>query len=166
MSKDGIVLGVKQEFKRGLTGLSPLKNTPSAQVYKGEVLTTGALDIKELKSIVGDLEAQKYIIKEINKVYASQGGRVNNRHVEVVVKQMFSKVFIEDTGDSSFIPGTHVKYEDYRKVNKGLEEEGKKPSSGKRLALGLTTIAKETDSWLSAASFQETVRVMVDASLK
>ncbi len=166
VTKEGIVLGVKQEFKRWLTGLSPLKNTPWAQVYKWEVLTTGALDIKELKSIVGDLEAQKYIIKEINKVYASQWGRVNNRHVEVVVKQMFSKVFIEDTGDSSFIPGTHVKYEDFRKVNKKLEEEGKKPSTGKRLALWLTTIAKETDSWLSAASFQETVRVMVDASLK
>jgi len=116
---------VKQEYKRVLAGLSPLKNT-GTPVYKGEILTTGALDIKEFKNIIGDLEAQKYIIREINKVYASQGGKVNNRHVEVVVKQMFSKVFVEDTGDSSFIPGTHVKYEEFIQVNKKLEEEGKK----------------------------------------
>jgi hypothetical protein len=84
----------------------------------------------------------------------------------VVVKQLFSKVFIEDSGNSSFIPGIYVKYEEFIKVNRELEAEGKKAAKGKRLALGLTNIAKETDSWLSAASFQETIRVMVSSSLK
>ena len=164
--KDHIVVGVKQEFTKSLAWLNPYKNKDGAQVYKGEVLTSGSLDIKEYKKIVGDLEAQKYIIKETRRVYASQGGWVNNRHIEVVVKQMFSKVFIEDTGDSSFIPGTNIKYEEFQKTNKELKSQGKKPAKGTRLALWLTTIAKETDSRLSAASFQETVRVMVDASLK
>jgi hypothetical protein len=75
---------------------------------------------------VGDLEAQQYIIRETDKVYASQGGGVNPRHVEVVVKQMFSKVFIEDTGDSSFVPGDSVKYEVFREVNAQLKSQGKK----------------------------------------
>lgn len=82
------------------------------------------------------------------------------------MKQLFSKVFIEDSGESSFIPGTHVKYEHFVKVNLELVAQGKKAAKGKRLALGLTNIAKETDSWMSAASFQETIRVMVGASLR
>jgi len=135
-------------------------------VFKGEILTNGALAIKEYKDIVGDLEAQKYIIKEIKKVYGSQGQDLNDKHIEVVVKQLFSKVFIEDSGNSSFIPGTYAKYEEFIKINKELEAEGRKAAKGKRLALGLTSIAKETDSWLSAASFQETIRVMVASSLK
>jgi DNA-directed RNA polymerase subunit beta' len=91
---------------------------------------------------------------------------VNDKHLELVVKQLFSKVFIEDAGDSIFVPGTHVKHEYFIKINKELEAQGKHPAKGKRLVLGLTSIAKETDSWLSSASFQETIRVMVDSSLK
>lgn len=124
------------------------------------------MSIKEYKNVVGDLEAQKYIIREIKKVYGSQGQDLNDKHIEVVVKQLFSKVFIEDSGNSSFIPGTYIKYEEFIKVNQELEAQGKKAAKGKRLALGLTNIAKETDSWLSAASFQETIRVMVASSLK
>lgn len=120
----------------------------------------------EYKNIVGDLQAQRYIISESKRVYASQGQDLNDKHIEVVVKQLFSKVFIEDGGESSFIPGTYVKYEEFIKVNAQLETQGKRPAQGKRVALGLTTVAKETDSWLSAASFQETIRVMVGASLR
>lgn len=130
------------------------------------MLSTGSLDIEEYKNIVGDLEAQKYIVREVKKVYTSQGQDVNDKYMEVIVKQLFSKVFIEDAGDSSFVPGTMVKYEEFVSVNQQLEEQKKQAARGKRLALGLTQIAKETDSWLSAASFQETIRVMVDNSLK
>ena len=91
---------------------------------------------------------------------------MNDRHIEVVVKQLFSKVFIEKPGEAGFIPWTYVKYEDFVKINKELEEQWKMPAEWKRLALGLTSIAKEADSWLSAASFQETIRVMVGASLR
>ncbi|HCY20684.1 TPA: hypothetical protein DIC40_02305 [Patescibacteria group bacterium] len=124
------------------------------------------MDIREYKEIVGDLLAQKYIIRETKKVYASQGQDLNDKHIEVIVKQLFSKVFIEDSGDSSLIPGTHVKYEQFIRINKDLELQGKVPAKGRRLALGLTNIAKESDSWLSSASFQETIRVMVGASLR
>ncbi len=162
---DHIVLGIQQEYVKSLTGLNPIKKD-GEEVFKWEILTNGALSIKEYKNIVGDLETQKYIIKEVKKVYGSQGQDINDKHIEVVVKQLFSKVFIEDSGNSSFIPGTYIKYEEFIKINKELEAEGRKAAKGKRLALGLTNIAKETDSWLSAASFQETIRVMVSSSLK
>ena len=110
--------------------------------------------------------AQRYIIREAKKVYSDQGQSLNDKHMEIVVKQLFSKVFVEDSGDSSFIPGTYVKYEDFLKKNEELAREKKTLAKGQRMALGLTTIAKETDSWLSAASFQETIRVMVWASLR
>jgi DNA-directed RNA polymerase subunit beta' len=86
--------------------------------------------------------------------------------MEVVIKQLFSKVVIEDSGHSSFVPGTIAKYEDFLEVNHELEADGKQPAKGERLALGLTQVAKESDSWMSAASFQETIRVMVEASTK
>ncbi len=162
---DHIVIGIQEEYVKTLTGLNAIKKDWE-EVFKGEILTTWSLSVKEYKGIVGDLEAQKYIIREIKKVYGSQGQDLNDKHIEVVVKQLFSKVFIEDSGNSSFIPGTYIKYEEFIKVNEELEAEGKKAAKGKRLALGLTNIAKETDSWLSAASFQETIRVMVASSLK
>lgn len=112
------------------------------------------------------MAAQQYIINEAKKAYSDQGQDLNNKHIEIIVKQLFSKVFIENPGDSSFIPGTYVKYEDFIAKNKELLKEKKQAAKGKRVALGLTTIAKETDSWLSAASFQETIRVMVGASLR
>ena len=86
-------------------------------VYKWQLLTNWPLDVNEYKDIVWDLEAQKYIIKEVQKVYADQWQWLNDKHTEVVVKQLFSKVFIERPGDSGFIPWTHVKYEDFVKMN-------------------------------------------------
>ena len=164
--KDRIVLGVQETFTKPLLGLTALKTKDGTEVFKGEILTNGALDIKEYKEIVGDLETQRHIIREVKKVYSAQGQDLNDKHIEVVIKQLFSKVFVEDSGESSFVPGTYAKYEDFIKINKDLEQQGKKQAKGRRLALGLTNIAKETDSWLSAASFQETIRVMVAASLK
>lgn len=166
ITKDKMILGVQEVYSKSLYGLLPKKNRSGEKVLKGEILTTGALDIMEYKNIVGDLQAQRYIIAEAKKVYAEQGQDLNDKHMEIVVKQLFSKVFIEDSGDSSFIPGTYVKYEDFIKKNQELSLQNKNPAKGKRMALGLTTIAKETDSWLSAASFQEMIRVMVGASLR
>lgn len=77
------------------------------------------------------------------KVYAAQGQDLNDKHIEVVVKQLFSEVFVEDGGDSSFVPGTYVKYEEFLKINEQLEAQNKRPAHGKRMALGLTTIAKK-----------------------
>jgi DNA-directed RNA polymerase subunit beta' len=166
VAKDHVVVGTQEIFTKSLTGLNPLKTENNQKVYKGEIITNGALDIKEYKDIVGDLEAQKYLIREVKKVYGSQGQDLNDKHVEVVVRQVFSKVFVEDSGDSSFVPGTLIKYQEFEATNEQLLAAGKKQATGKRLALGLTNVAKSTDSWLSAASFQETIRVMVGASLQ
>lgn len=166
VNEDYIVLGVEEVFSKSLVGLSPKKTRAGERVYKGEILTTWALDVMEYKKIVGDIQAQRYIISESKKVYAAQGQDLNDKHIEVVVKQLFSKVFIEDGWDSSFIPGTYVKYEEFIKVNAELQAQGKRQAQWQRVALWLTTIAKETDSWMSAASFQEMIRVMVGASLR
>lgn len=161
-----IVLWVQEIFTRPLTGLTPKKNKDWQKIYKWEILTNWALDIMEYKQIVWDLQAQRYIISETKKVYMWQWQDLNDKHIEVVVKQLFSKVFIQDSGNSSFIPWTRVKYEHFLKVNEDLESQWKRAAKWLRLALGLTNIAKETDSWLSSASFQETIRVMVGASLR
>jgi DNA-directed RNA polymerase subunit beta' len=92
------------------------------------VLTSGTLDIKELWSVMGDLVAQQYIVNEMKRVYSSQGQEVNDKYMEIVVKQMFSKIFIEDAGDTSFVPGSTVKYEEYVKVNSMMEAADKQPS--------------------------------------
>lgn len=164
--KDRIVLGAQEIITKPLFGLTPLKSKNGEDVFKWEILTNGALDIREYKDIVWDVQTQRYIIREVKKVYSAQGQDLNDKHIEVVIKQLFSKVFVEDSWESSFIPGTYAKYEDFIKINDQLLAEGKKAAKWRRLALGLTNIAKETDSWLSAASFQETIRVMVSASLK
>lgn len=166
VGKDAIILGVVQQVSHKLFGLLPKKNKSGEKVYAWEILTTGAVDVQEYKKIVGDLLAQRYIIREAKKVYSDQWQSLNDKHMEIIVKQLFSKVFIEDSGDSSFIPGTYVKYEDFLKKNEELAREKKTLAKWQRMALGLTTIAKETDSRLSAASFQETIRVMVWASLR
>ena len=166
VNEDYIVLWVQEVYTKSLVWLAPKKTKSGDKVYKWEILTTWALDVMEYKKIVWDIQAQRYIISESKKVYAAQWQDLNDKHIEVVVKQLFSKVFVEDGGDSSFIPWTYVKYEEFIKVNKDLQEQGKRPAQWQRVALWLTTIAKETDSWMSAASFQEMIRVMVWASLR
>ena len=166
IEKDAIIFGVIQQVSHKLFWLLPKKNKSWEKVYAGEILTAWAVDIQEYKKIVWDLMAQRYIIREAKKVYLDQWQSLNDKHMEIIVKQLFSKVFIEDSWDSSFIPGTYVKYEDFLKKNEELAREKKTLAKGQRMALGLTTIAKETDSRLSAASFQETIRVMVWASLR
>jgi DNA-directed RNA polymerase subunit beta' len=163
---DYIVLGEVQKVRKKLTIGTTLKVKEWAEVFKGQVISTGSIDIREYMHIVGPLEAQRYIVKEIKKVFTSQGQDVNDKYMETIVKQLFSKVLIEDAGNSSFIPGTIIKYEEFLAKNRELEEQGKQGAKGDRLALGLTQVAKESDSWLSAASFQETIRVMVEASTK
>jgi DNA-directed RNA polymerase subunit beta' len=164
--KDYITIGAIQRSKKNLGAGTTLRIKSGASVLKGQILSTGGLDIDDYKGIVGDLEAQKYIVREVKRVYTSQGQDVSDKYMEVIVKQLFSKVFVEESGDSLLIPGTQIKYEDFVIINTALVAAKKSPAKGKRLALGLTHIAKETDSWLSSASFQETIRVMVDNSLK
>lgn len=166
VAKDHIIFGTKKVTEYSLTGLNPLISNEGESVYKWQILTTWAVDIKEYQDVVGDIEAMKYMLRQVNGVYGVQGQSINDKHIEIIIKQLFSKVFIYDAGNSSLIPGSHAKYEDVVTINRELEVVGKKPCVYKRMVLWLTSIAKETDSWLSSASFQETIRVMVDASLK
>lgn len=166
IDKDSITLWIVNKYKRDLSVWTVLRVKEWAKVFKWQVLSTWALDVKEYKEVVWDVEAQKYIVREIKKVYMSQWQDLNDKYVEIIAKQLLSKVLIEDSWDSIFIPWSIVKYEEFIKVNEELISQWKQPVKWERLVLWLTQVAKETDSWLSSASFQETMRVMVDSSTK
>lgn len=107
---------------------------------------------------------QKYIVNEVQSIYASQGQSINDKHIEIIGRQMLSKVRISESGDSKFLPGEIVDVIKFTNTNRQLSSKKKKEARGERLLLGLTRVALYTDSWLSAASFQETIRVLVEAS--
>ncbi len=131
-------------------------------IKKGEPITNGHLDLKELMSLTDIYTVEKYIVSEVQTIYVSQGQSINDKHVEIIAKQMLSKVRILESGESPFLPGEIVDIIKFNKTNDGLKKKQK--AKGERLLLGLTRIALYTDSWLSAASFQETIRVLVEAS--
>lgn len=166
VKKDKIVVSVINTFEKEIPSWFNIKVKNWEQVYKWQVLSWWVIDIREYRDIVGDLETQKYIISEVKKVYSSQWQELNEKYIEVIVKQLFSKVVIIEPWDSSFIPWNIVKYEEAERVNRQLIKEWKKEVKFERLILWLTQIAKQTDSWLSSASFQETKRVLVNASIK
>ncbi len=130
-------------------------------VERGTQLTEGSLDLRELYKLKGRLETQKYIIKEIQYVYSSQGQPLNDKHVEIIARQMFSRYFITEAGDTNLLPGETVEDEVFHQANKNV----KNASKGDRLLLGITKASLTTDSFLSAASFQETSRVLIDAAV-
>ena len=130
-------------------------------IERGTQLTEGSLDLRELYKLKGRLETQKYIIKEIQYVYGSQGQPLNDKHVEIIARQMFSRYLIKEAGEANILPGETVEEEVLEQANKGL----KKPAKAERLLLGITKASLTTDSFLSAASFQETSRVLIDAAV-
>ena len=134
-------------------------------VKKSDQLTSGPLDLFELYRLKDQRAVQNYIVKEIQYVYSSQGQPLNDKHVEVIVKQMFSKVSIEDAGDTLFSPGEVVEKTDLDEVNKRIKAEKKQPAISKAILLGITKSSLATQSFLSAASFQETTRVLINAAV-
>jgi DNA-directed RNA polymerase subunit beta' len=134
------------------------------EVEKGQQLTNGHLNLRELMSLTDEYTAQKYIVSEVQSIYASQGQSINDKHIEIIARQMLSKIRIGESGDSPFLPGEIVDIIKFNKTNAQLIKDGKVEATGERLLLGLTRVALYTDSWLSAASFQETIRVLVEAS--
>jgi len=145
-------------------GRSILVNTGDV-VKKAQKITEGYVNLQKLMMVGGVLEAQKYIVGEIKSIYSSQGQTVNSKHIELIVRQMFSRVRVLDKGDTEFFPGDIVDIIEFKNVNDALLSEGKKPGIGERLLLGITKISLHTESWLSSASFQETVRVLVESSV-
>ena len=135
------------------------------EVKAGQRLTHGAISPKELLVVTDPITVQQYILLEIQKVYRSQGVNISDKHVEVMAKRMISKIKIVTSGDSLFLPGTMVNINTFTDVNKELILEGKAPTTGKPVLLGITKASLETDSFLSAASFQETTRILTDAAI-
>lgn len=134
------------------------------QVKIGAKLTEGHINLQSLMDTAGVLATELYIVSDIKEIYSSQGQTVNAKHIEIIVRQMFSKIRITSAGDSSFFPGDIVDIIRFRKENRELAKSGHVEAIGTQMLLGLTKISLFTESWLSAASFQETVRVLVDAS--
>ena len=135
-------------------------------VKAGERITEGSLDPHDIIRISGDVAVENYLINEVQKVYRTQGVHINDKHIEIVGRQMLRKIFVEDAGETDLIAGSTVDMMKYNKQNKLAIEAGKKPAKGKKTLQGITKIALLTDSFLSAASFQETARVLTDAAVK
>ena len=135
------------------------------EVLAGDRLTHGAINPKELLSVTDPISVQQYILFEIQKVYRSQGVDISDKHVEIIAKRMISRIKIINSGDSYFLPGTMVNINEFTDINKKLILEGKRPSTGRPVLLGITKASLETDSFLSAASFQETTRILTDAAI-
>ncbi len=135
------------------------------EVKAGQRLTHGAISPKELLVVTDPITVQEYILFEIQKVYRSQGVDISDKHVEIMARRMISKIRIIDSGDSLFLPGTMVNINKFTEENKELILEGKRPATGKPVLLGITKASLETESFLSAASFQETTRILTDAAV-
>lgn len=132
----------------------------------GGKITKGSIDPKELLS-VADVEAvEKYIIMEVQKVYRLQGIEISDKHIEIIVKRMLNKMLIIDGGDTHQLPGSHISIANFTKLNREVLAEGRHPAVGRPLLLGITKAALDSDSFLSAASFQETTKILTDASIK
>ena len=135
-------------------------------VKAGDVLTEGNLNPKELLAVTDPITVQKYILKEVQKVYCMQGVGISDKHVEIIAKRMISRIRILDEGDSDLLLGTLVSLSKFTETNKELLLQDKKPAIGRPVLLGITKASLETDSFLSAASFQETTRILTDAAIK
>ena len=135
------------------------------EVVAGQRLTHGAISPKELLVVTDPITVQQYILLEIQKVYGSQGVDISDKHVEIIAKRMISKIKIINSGDSLLLPGTMVNINEFTEINKGLILQGKRPATGRPVLLGITKASLETDSFLSAASFQETTRILTDAAI-
>ena len=145
---------------------SRLKVKQGDEVEAGDELTQGSVYPQDLLRVKGEKGVQEYIVKEVQRVYRLQGVDINDKHIEIIVRQMLSKCKIEDAGDTDLLPGSLVNVVDYKEANKIAKEEGKEPAIAKVNLLGITKASLATDSFLSAASFQETTRVLTDAAIK
>ena len=134
-------------------------------VEKGEVICHGPLSPHDIVRLNGVEEFAKYIINEIQEVYRLQGVRINDKHIEVIVRQMLRKVEVSVAGDSGLIRGEQVEYSRVLEINRELVDEGKQPVEYQRILLGITKASLATDSFISAASFQETTRVLTEAAV-
>ena len=145
---------------------SKLKVKDGDEVVAGQPLTEGSINPNELLAIKGPEGVYNYLVQEVQKVYRNQGVDINDKHIEVIGRQMLKKIRVEDNGDTQMFAGSLVDMYEFEDINKKAVEEGKRPATGKRVLLGITKASLATDSFLSAASFQETTRVLTEAAIK
>jgi DNA-directed RNA polymerase subunit beta' len=143
-----------------------LEVTEGQEVTAGDALVEGPKDPKELLEVKGIRETQQYLVEEVQKVYRDQGVSIHDKHIELIVRQMLRRVLVAEPGDAPFLPGERVDAQLYAEVNRGLVQEGKRPAEGRPELMGITKASLATDSWLSAASFQETTRVLTEAAIE
>lgn len=135
-------------------------------VEAGDKITEGSISPKELLSVASVEAVENYILKEVQQVYRLQGIEISDKHIEIIIHQMMRRMKIVEGGDTTALPGSHVSVKQFTELNKQVLKEGKHPAVGRPILLGITKASLETDSWLSAASFQETTRILTDAAIK
>ncbi|MEG0354675.1 MAG: DNA-directed RNA polymerase subunit beta', partial [Lachnospiraceae bacterium] len=145
---------------------SRIKIQDGAELGAGDELTEGSVNPHDILKIKGLRAVQDYMIQEVQRVYRLQGVEINDKHIEVIVRQMLKKIRVEERGGSGFLPGTMVDYLEFDESNRVLEEEGKELAVGEQVMLGITKASLATNSFLSAASFQETTKVLTEAAIK
>ena len=145
---------------------SRIKVADGDELAAGDALTEGSVNPHDILRIKGVTDVQDYLLREVQRVYRLQGVEICDKHIEVIVRQMLKKVKIDEGGDTGYLPGRMIDYLDYLEMNEKMEAEGLRKAEGKRILLGITKASLATDSFLSAASFQETTRVLTDAAIK
>ena len=145
---------------------SRIKVADGAELEAGDELTEGSVNPHDILRIKGLRAVQDYMIQEVQRLYRLQGVEINDKHIEVIVRQMLKKIRIEESGDTEFLPGTNVDRLEFEDVNEALEAEGKEPATGEQIIMGITKASLATNSFLSAASFQETTKVLTEAAIK
>ncbi|HHX58520.1 MAG TPA: DNA-directed RNA polymerase subunit beta' [Candidatus Moranbacteria bacterium] len=155
----------KKEIKEyAVPGVMNVNVEEGDLVTKGDVLSEGHIDLKKLNKISGRDAVHRYIVKDVQEIYQTQGEGIDDKHIEIIVRQMLSRVQISDPGETEFLAGDIVEYENFVEANRIAQEGGKEEAKGDRLVFGISKVALSTDSFLSAASFQETARVLIDAA--
>ena len=164
----------KKVFVQGKTGMGEyvvpftarMKVEVGDEVHRGAALTEGSIQPKRLLEVRDTLSVETYLLAEVQKVYRSQGVEIGDKHVEVMVRQMLRKVRVMDPGDTDLLPGTLMDISDFTDANKDIVISGGVPATSRPVLLGITKASLETNSFLSAASFQETTRVLTDAAIR
>jgi len=161
-----VVKGEVEEREHTIPFNARMKVEIGDEIIAGQELTEGSVDPKELLSIQGVEGVQSYLLREVQRVYRMQGVEIGDKHIEVMVRQMLRKIRVIDSGDTTVLPGSLLEIHQFKEANEKVLKEGLQPAVGKPVLLGITKASLETDSFLSAASFQETTRVLTDAAIK
>ena len=160
-----VIAAAGDEVTYSIPGMFSILVKEGDLVNTGEVLTEGSIDIHQLYELRGEDPAKKYIMQEIQNIYSSQGQKLNDKHLEIIARQVFSRIYIKESGDTDFIPGEVVDRANFNSVNRDLTANKKQQAVGEVLLLGVTKASLSTESFLSEASFQETARVLIDAAI-